>query len=172
MQMQNLTSIKKRAEDIGSDKGFWKYGMTMYWPIVDGGANINKVKQSRFQLSALELQKNDIKNSIEQSIRASVAVVISDYINISFAKLQADAAEKNYELVYDSYFVGESSLLDLLDAQNQKLVADIQSRVALYTFFSDLLAVEQAIGYFPFLEPAEEVNEIIIELERRLVQIQ
>ena len=161
---------KEEAEDIGSDRGFWKYGMTMYWPIVDGGANINKVKQSRFQMSALELQRNDIENSIEQSIRASAAVVISDFKNISFAKSQAEAAQKNYDLVYDSYFVGESSLLDLLDAQNQKLVADIQSRVALYTFFSDLLAVEQAIGYFPFLEPQENVNEIISELERRLVK--
>ena len=140
----------EEAEDIGDDKGFWKLGLKMYWPLVDGGANINKVKQSRFQMSALELQRNDIKTSLEQTIRASVAVVISDFLNIGLAKAQADAADRNYDLVNDAYYVGESSLLDLLDAQNQKLVADISSRVALYTFLSDLLAVEQAIGYFPF----------------------
>jgi outer membrane protein len=161
---------KEDDETMESDKGFWKVGVTMYWPLVDGGANINKVKQSRFQLSALELQKNDIKTSLEQSIRASIAVVISDFLNIGFAEAQADAAQKNYELVDDAYTAGESSLLDLLDAQNQLLGADISSRVALYTFFSDLLAVEQAIGYFHFMEPDENVQAIITELERRLLE--
>ena len=117
----------------------------------------------------MEMQKNNIKTSIEQSIRSSVAVVISDFNNIQSANSQAEAAQQNFDLVYESYYVGESTLLDLVDAQEIKLVADISSRVALYTFFSDLLAVEQAIGYFPFLEPEENVQEIISELERRLI---
>jgi len=67
--------------------------------------------------------------------------------------------------------VGESSLLDLLDAQNQKLAANIASRVALYTFFNDLLAVELAIGYFPFLQPKEQVDALINKLELRLIDL-
>ncbi len=151
---------------------FWKFGVTMFMPLVDGGANLNKIKQAKWQMSALELQMNDIKTSLEQAIRASVAAAMGDFINIKFAEAQAEAAHKNYELVNDSYRVGESSLLDLLDAQNQRLVADISSRVAMYTFFNDLLAVEQAIGYFPFLEPEEEVQSIIRELENKLLLTQ
>ncbi len=152
-----------------NDKDFWKVGLSMNWPLVDGGANVNRVKQSRSQMSALELQKIDIKTSLEQAIRASVAVVISDFLNIAFASAQADAAQKNYDLVFDSYLVGESDLLDLLDAQDQKLEADISSRIALYTFFVDMLTVEQAIGYFPFLEPSADVELIVSELERKLL---
>lgn len=163
---------KEESEEISDDLGFWKVGLTMYWPLVDGGANIHKVKQARWQMSALELQRNDVVTTLEKSIRASVAVVISDFMNIGFAKSQAEAAQRNYELVYDSYLFGESSLLDLLDAQTQKLGADISSRVALYTFFVDMMTVEQAIGYFPFLEPEEKVNEIINELGSRLIQTQ
>jgi outer membrane protein TolC len=118
---------------------------------VEGGANIKSVKQSRLQISALEMQKNNINTSIEQSIRASVAVVISDFNNIQSANSQAEAAQQNFDLVYDSYYVGESTLLDLIDTQDIKLVA------------------EQAIGYFPFLEPEESVQEIISELESRLL---
>ena len=159
-------------ETENSDLGFWKVGLTMFIPLVDGGANVNKIKQAKLQMSALELQMNDIQTSLEQAIRASVAVAIGDFNNISFAEAQARAAHKNYELVNDSYRVGESSLLDLLDAQNQRLIADISSRVALYTFFNDLLAVEQAIGYFPFLEPEDEVDSIIRELENSLLLTQ
>ena len=163
---------KEESEELGEDKGFWKFGLSMYLPLLEGGANIKKVKQSRWQMSALEMQKNNIKTSIEQSIRASVAIVISDFNNIQSAKSQAEAAQQNFDLVYDSYYAGESSLLDIVDAQEVKLVADISLRVTLYTFFSDLLAVEQAIGYFPFLEPEENVQEIISELEWRLLLIQ
>ena len=159
------------AEIPNEDKGYWKYGVSMFWPILNGGSSINKVKQSKWQLSALELQINDIKNSLEQAIRASAAVVNSDFINTGLANSQAAAAELNYELVNDAYLAGESSLLDLIDAQNQKLVADISSRVALYTFLSDLLALEQAIGYFPFLDSKENVDKIVQEFELRLLEM-
>ena len=141
----------------------------MAWPLVDGGANINKVRQSKSQMSAIELQKDDVKSSLEQSIRSVVAVIISDFINVGLSKTQAEFAQQNYDLVYDSYLVGESDLLDLLDAQDQKLGADISSRVALYTFFIDLLVMEQTIGYFPFLKPQDEVDTIINALENQLL---
>lgn len=72
-------------------------------------------------------------------------------------------------LVYDTYLVGESDLLDLLDAQDQKLGADISSKVALYTFFIDLLTLEQTIGYFPFLKTQDKLNITLNELENRLL---
>ncbi len=160
------------ADEIGDDFGFWKVGLTMYWPLVKGGANISKVKQSKFQMSALELQRYNLMTSIEQSIRASTAVVMGDFKNIGFAQSQSETAQRNFDLVNDSYLVGESSLLNLLDAQTQKLGADISSRVALYTFFIDLLTLEQAIGYFPFMQPKDEADKIVGELESRLLQVQ
>lgn len=153
-----------------NDIGFWKVGLSMKWPIITGGANVNKARQARSQMSALELERDNLKTSLEQSIRATTAIAMSDFINIGLASAQADAAQKNYDLVYDSYLVGESDLLNLLDAQDQKIGADISSRIALYTFFADMLIVEQEIGYFPFLEPADEADQIIKELENRLLE--
>ena len=84
------------SEDVASsDRGFWKIGLTMNIPIVDGGGNINKIRQSKWQLSSMELQRNNVKTSLEQSIRSSVAVVISDFINIGYAGSQVEAADKN-----------------------------------------------------------------------------
>ena len=155
-------------ETESTDKSYWKYGVSMYWPIINGGSNINKAKQSKWQVSALELQKNDIQNSLEQAIRSSAAVVISDYINVSLSKKQAAAAVQNYELVNDAYLAGNSSLLDLLDAQNQRLNAETATKVSFYTFMGDLFTLEQAIGYFPFMDSKENVDKIIHELEVKL----
>ena len=159
---------KNNPETENTDKGYWKYGVSMSWPIVSGGANINKVKQSKWQLSALELQKMDIRNSLEQAIRSSAAVVISDYNNVSLSKKQAVAAGQNHELVNDAYLAGNSSLLDLLDAQNQKLTAETAAKVSFYTFMGDLFTLEQAIGYFPFMDSKENVDKIIHDLEVKL----
>lgn len=152
-----------------SDKEFWKVGVSMAWPLVNGGANTNKYKQSKLNLSALELERDNLQTSIEQSIRGSVAVVVSDFINMGLASFQAEVAQKNYDLVYEAYMVGESDLLDLLDAQDQKLEADISSRVAFYTFFVDIITMEQSIGYFPFLETPESTDTIISNLEGKLL---
>ena len=96
--------------------------------------------------------------------------MISDYINMGFANAQAEAARENYDLVYDSYMVGESTLLDFIDAQQQKLDADISATLALYTFFADLIATELEISFFPFLQQPDQVAVIILELERRLLE--
>jgi multidrug efflux system outer membrane protein len=155
-------------EEAQKKKGFWKLGVNLSWPIFEGGANLSKVDQSESEIRALASQRKELETSLEQAIRATVGVAISDYQKIGLARSQAEAAEQNYLLVYDSYLVGEISLLDLLDAQEQKLNAASSATVALYTFFADLLSVEQAIGYFPFLEPQDQVDKIIRELESRL----
>ena len=162
-------------EGEGSDSsstnntGTWQVGMSLDWPIVSGNANVARVKQAKSQLSSLDYQRTDIKTTLDLSIRSSAAVVISDYINMGFANAQAEAARENYDLVYDSYMVGESTLLDFIDAQQQKLDADISATLALYTFFADLIATELEISFFPFLQQPDQVAAIIAELENRLL---
>ena len=93
---------------------------------------------------------------------------MADYRMIGLARAQAETAEQSYQLVYDAYLVGEVSLLDLLDAQSQRVSANASATTTLYTFLTDLLSAQEAIGYFSFLEPRDEVQSRIQELERRL----
>ena len=152
-----------------SGMNFWKVGVKLNWPIVDGGANVARVKQARSELSALEYQKINVETSLELTIRATLAVVISDFLNVRLASAQADAAKHNFDLVLDSYYVGETTLMDLLDAQEQLLGAQISEKLTLYTFFMDLTVVEQTIGYFPFLGSSAETNAITTEIANRFL---
>jgi len=153
---------------VDEDKGFWKVGVTVNWPIFDGGANFARVHQAVSQVRSLESQRRELESSLEQGIRSAVEVAMTDYRKIGLARAQAETAEQNYDLVYDAYLVGEVSLLDLLDAQSQRVSANASATTTLYTFLADLLSAEQAIGYFPFLEPQDQVESRIRELERRL----
>ena len=155
-------------ELVEEDKGFWKVGVTVNWPIFDGGANFARVHQSVSQVRSLESRRKELESSLEQGIRSSVEVAMADCRKIRLAQAQSETAEQNYHLVYDAYLVGEVSLLDLLDAQSERVSAKASATTALYTFFEDLLSAEQAIGYFPFLAPQDEVETRIRELEHKL----
>ena len=97
-----------------------------------------------------------------------MTVVIASYQAIDLARLQAGTAAENYQLVRDAYLEGESPLLVMLDAQQQKVGADSALTKAAYTFLSNLLSAEQAIGYFPFLRGPDSVDEHVRNLENQL----
>jgi outer membrane protein TolC len=105
---------------------------------------------------------------MEQGIRSTLEVALADYPKKGLARAQAETEEQNYQLVYDAYLVGEVSLLDLLDAQRESFSANASATTAFYTFLSDLLSAQQAVGYFPFLEPRDEVESWIRELEHKI----
>ena len=158
------------AGDGGTETGayFWFAGAKMSWTVFRGGSNISKLKQQKIVSQELQFQRTEVKTSQEKAIRSQASLLIADFKNVRLANEQAEVADKNYEMVYDAYLLGEVTLLALLDAQEQKFIADYSTVVAYYTFLLDLLSLEEMIGYFPFLEPQEEVDLVIAELERRI----
>ena len=157
----------QRADEVDK-KWFWKLGAALSWTPFDGAASTARVRQTSAELQSLRLQRVELQSSLEQGVRANVAVAMSSYQAIGLAQAQADTAARNFGLVRDSYLEGESSLVTLLDAQEQTLAANSSLTTALHQFLSDLLAAEQTMGFFPFLEPQDEVVAKIRDLERLL----
>lgn len=166
-----LFLIAKDENDNRQKSGvdFWFAGVSMNWDIFNGGSNFSKVKQSKWQVKTLNAEKKELTSSLKQYIRSNAAVTISSFQKIAFSQAQNKAANENYNEVLDAYYVGESSLLDLLDAQEQKISSDIKVKTTTYSFFLNLMGLQQAIGYFSFLNPQVNVDEIIAELEKQLM---
>ncbi len=68
-------------------------------------------------------------------------------------------------LVTDAYSRGAASLVDLLDAQNAAVVADLVAANAVYDFLADMASVERAVGRFSLLSTAEERAAFFERLE-------
>lgn len=155
--------------DDSTDGHFWKYGVQLNWNLFDGGKSIKQAKQTNLQLEASKIERENAFAALEQGIRSITAIVIKDYINVGLALRQADVADENYALVYDNYLLGESALMDLIDAQGQKLAAGTQTRTAYSTFLIDLLQLEQSLGYYPFYHLSIPEVEVIRNLEQLLL---
>jgi len=146
-----------------------KAGLTI--PIFEGGGRVSGLRQSRFTLSSLRTQRRSAHQTIGEAIRATFAQATGSYRDLGFARERVDSSKRNYELVNQSYTAGVSSILDLLDAQTQLLQAEIGAANAYYGFLSDLIAAEQALALFDFLEPEDEVSDLLDTLEASISRV-
>ena len=102
---------------------------------------------------------------LSQSIRSAFAQASGAFETLGFAHRQVEAARRNFELVDASYTLGVDSILDVLDAQNQQLSAELSMANATYDFLEDLIAAQRQISFYAYLEARAEVDALLNELE-------
>lgn len=165
-----VATFLKTSEDTSGETRdgdfIWQGALTLNWNVLDGGAFIAKMNQSKAEYWSLSSQRTNLATALEENIRGTAAMAIAAFERIGLAVLQAETAEENFALVREAYLDGDSTLLDLIDAQDQLISANTSERQALYQFLSDLLTLEQSIAYFPFLEA--DAGTRVRELEGRL----
>jgi outer membrane protein TolC len=89
----------------------------------------------------------------------------ASFAAIDLSREAAAAARRNFDLVRDSYARGVVSILDLLDAQNQALVAELVAANEVYRFVIDLMEVQRAVGRYDFFATPEERDDFFERLE-------
>jgi len=137
------------------DEDSWQVGVNATWPIFQGGEIHTRTRQLRLDISRLETQKADLVHNLELNLRNYVLAIISKSFNINLSKQAAAAAAKSLNLVQDSYEKGLVSIVQLLDAQNAALTADLSAANAVYEYFSSYLNLERSMGRFIMLSPLE-----------------
>jgi len=97
-----------------------------------------------------------VEERLSQRILQSLNNTRASYPAINLSRDAVDAARRNLQLVTDSYVQGIKSIIDLLDAQNQALNAELDAANAVYNFLIDLMGVQRSLGTFVTFYPQEE----------------
>ena len=140
-------------------------GLNVSLPVFLGGARFLERTQSLEEVARLEAQQSAVSERIEQRARTALHVAGSSYASIGLAREGADAAGRNLELVGDAYSQGLVSIIDLIDAQNAALVADLSAATAVYDFLVDWVEVERAVGRFSLFMTADGRNDFFDRLQ-------
>lgn len=135
-------------------------------PIFQGQSRVYQRQQTQIGLLQLQDQMKDLHNKLELQVRANLETTGASFSSMDLSRQSAEAAQKNFELIQSSYRQGLINVTALIDAQNAALSARINATNASYTFISDFLAVERALGYYHFLALEEDQNAFI----RRFIQ--
>ncbi|MFK8031352.1 MAG: TolC family protein [Gammaproteobacteria bacterium] len=167
VQAQYLDNIAASGVGAGSSIDSiedWNVSLNASIPIFAGNSRKAALDRSRLQRRQLKLVQNATAERVKQSIRASLYSAQSSYINIELSEIGAEAARRNLELVSESYKQGTLSILDLLDAQNQSLQADLNANNAVHNFLLDIMNLQRATNRFDFLASREEQTQAEQEL--------
>ena len=142
----------------------WTAGVQATLPLYTGGGRRATLTRTQAELAQLRHDRDNTANRIENRILNAVHLIRASYPGIRLSMDAADAAQRNLTLVTDSYVRGIKSIIDLIDAQNQALVANQQAANAVYDFLIDLMAVQRSTGSFFLFAPEEERDEWIERL--------
>jgi outer membrane protein len=146
----------------------WGVEAKLSFPIFQGGAKFARLSQSREDVASLQLERRSVAQEVEQAVRTAFIQASGAFANIALAHTQSNAAKENFELVSQSYSLGVATILSVLDAQSQLLLAQQAVTDAHYNFLDELIAAEQALSLYPFLEPASEMDDLLDGIEQEL----
>jgi len=134
----------------------WNVGVYARIPLFEGGKKVAEASRLEQEVSRLRINRSAKAEAIIQNVLASLNRTRASYPSITLSRQAAQAARKNLELVTDSYVEGIKTIIDLLDAQNQTLRADLDAANAVYNFLIDFMGVERALGEFVIFMPEPE----------------
>jgi outer membrane protein TolC len=144
----------------GMDDTNWSIGLNVSFPLFEGGSKSAARRRALETLAQLRLERQALAERIEQRVRSAAHTTGASYAAIEQTLEAAEAANRSLDVVRDAYSGGMISLIELLDAQNAALVADLAAADAFYTFLIDLVAVGRAIG---LRELTAEEREAVLE---------
>jgi len=136
------------------DDTAWQVGVQAALPVVTGGANKARRVQAQEELFALRTDHRNVEEKLSQRTLSALDTATASWSTISLRQQAADAAGKTLELVRDAYSRGASSIIALLDAQNNALTSELAAETAVYNFLDDWAEVQRSVAGLTVAYPA------------------
>jgi len=143
----------------------WSVQLKASLPLFSGSRRRAQVARSDSELERLTTVREAAALAVAQRIRAAVQIVGASWADIAQARLAAEAARSNLELVTDAYGRGAVNVLSLLDAQQAAHEANEAAANAVYDFLIDLMKAQRAVGVFDFTHTPEQREEFYRRLD-------
>ena len=118
--------------------------------------NINRQINS-IQKQQLNINMENSELAIDSNVRSGVLNVVNQIANIELSTVSEEAAQESLALTQTAYNSGAVSVIQLIDAQNNYLNAQLASTNAVYNFLINSLQLERFLGYY-FLLKSESEN--------------
>ncbi len=146
----------------------WSLALNLNFPFYDGGGKCYERMRSREDLLKALFDLEAAMEGIEQRIRVNTYQASSSFATIGLSYDALLAARKNLELVTNQYAEGTTSIIDLLDAQNQALGAELEYTNSIYGFLIDYVRAEREVGFYDFLLSEEQRAQYETMMEQYL----
>ncbi len=144
------------APGFEQPEGFYTVGLSVSLPIFNQNKqNLNKQIAS-IQKEQLEISQDNVRLSIEKNINDAVLELVNQISNIQLSKVFEESAKEALDLTQTSYANGAVNIVQLIDAQNNYLQAQLASANATYNYLQSSMQLERSLGLFFLLQDNTE----------------
>ena len=133
-------------------------GVSVSVPIFNRNQNTINRQTAIIQREQLELSRENTNRTIERDVRDIVLDLVNQIANIELSAISENSARESLELIRTAYSSGSATLVQVLDAQNNLVQAQLARTNASYNYLLTSLILERYIGYY-FLLHTEEEND-------------
>ncbi len=139
--------------------GYYTLGASVSMPLFN--QNLNNINQqiASIQKDQLNINKANTELAISANVRFNVLNLANQISNIELSKISESTAEEALELTQTAYSSGSVNIIQLIDAQNNYLNAQLARTNAVYNFLINALQLERSMGYYFLLHDKTENDQ-------------
>lgn len=124
-------------------------GLSLSFPIFQGGQRYSRVKQAKLQAAELSLQRENLQRSIDSQVTLAIDNINVNIKQISSCSESVAEAEKAHDIMQRSFEIGAASYLDLRDSELSLTRARLARFQAIYNFLVAHSELELLLGNAP-----------------------
>jgi outer membrane protein TolC len=143
--------------DLGSQGFDWQFddktryyffGVSMQWDIFSSGGKLHKTKQTEVQQKIIDAELQYLQAQLQLQFTNAVNSFNAAISSYQSAVASFKSAQQYYTDVLRLYKEGQVIYLELLDAQNQLIQAELQVNISLFETYSCAAEIERANASF------------------------
>jgi len=127
-------------------------GLALQVPIFSGGSKLQKLRQAEVQVKELDLQRENLVNSLNMQVDLALDNIDRQVKQISSSEDGVRQASKALEIMQKSFEIGAATYLDLRDSEIANTSAQLAYLQSIYNYLvstselDTLLGKEEALG--------------------------
>ncbi len=141
---------------FSGDNYAWALGLQLDWVIYDGGARDAARRLSEAQRHENELRLLQLKDTVVDDVEVARRALGTKKLALQTARRSVDLSKETLDLVRVQHDAGTATQLDLLQAQDSLVGAEVAVAQARFDLDLSALQLRQKAGLFPASGPSDK----------------
>lgn len=134
--------------EVNDKTAYYFFGLSLQWNIFSAGKNKYKVEQAKMDNQILDSKTNYIKDQLDLQLFTSINSFEASLSNYRALQQQEKTATIYYSDIQKLYQEGQALFIEVLEAQNQLIMARLESSISLFDTWIKATQIERATASF------------------------
>jgi outer membrane protein len=162
LQLTGASSKVLQNEAFGGNQRLDTIGVSIVWPLYQGGAVASAVRQSRALCRQAESELDAAQRDAEKQTRAAFRNVVSGVTRIAAARRAVSSGREAVEASRRNVEFGTGTEFDLLNAQVNYFSAIRAYQQTRYDYLTNVLTLKQQAGRLSELD-LDAIDDLLVE---------